>query len=72
MKAASKIKVPPKGIKELWKLKLNGNSRLPSRKFNRLVLRLEKCAGDGNGKRVRCDSCPYLQECRERFDAICG
>ncbi|NWF78141.1 MAG: hypothetical protein HXY36_06090 [Chloroflexi bacterium] len=59
----------PEGIRLLREFQSN-NGRMSSKRFERLVLKLEKCAG--NGRRVRCCFCSYLKECRERFDTLCG
>jgi hypothetical protein len=62
----------PLGIKTLRKFELDNGLTIPRVRFERLVDSLDRCSDNGRPKTVRCDYCPYLGECLERFDAICG
>jgi hypothetical protein len=62
----------PKGIKILRGFELDNGITIPRGRFEKLVNNLDICADDSRPKTIRCDSCPYLSECLERFDAICG
>jgi hypothetical protein len=62
----------PQGIKTLRRLEMDNGITIPRGRFEKLVNSLDRCADDSRPKTIRCDSCPYLDECLERFDAICG
>ena len=62
----------PQGIKILRRFELDNGATIHRHRFERLVDSLDECAADGIPKAIKCHSCPYLGECLERFDAICG
>ena len=62
----------PKGIKILRGFETDDGDTIPRRRFEKLVDSLDKCAADGIPRAIKCHSCPYLGECLEIFDAICG
>jgi hypothetical protein len=70
-KETEQITIPP-GIKTLRRFELDDGVTVPRGRFERLVSSLDRCADDSRPKTIRCDSCPYLGECLEMFDAICG
>jgi len=67
----SQVKELPKGIKALRRFKVDTGAPVRPHRFERLIDRLNLCAGNHN-KAIRCDRCPYLNECLERFDSLCG
>jgi hypothetical protein len=69
MKQTAKL---PKGIQILRGFDMDNGDSVPRRRFERLVDSLDECAVNSKPKATRCHSCPYLSECLERFDAICG
>jgi hypothetical protein len=62
----------PQGISILQRFELDNGATISRHRFERLVNSLDKCAADSKPKAIKCDSCPHLGECLERFDAICG
>jgi hypothetical protein len=62
----------PQGIKILQRFELDNGATIPRGRFEKLVDSLDKCAADGIPRAIKCHSCPYLGECLEMFDAICG
>jgi hypothetical protein len=66
-----RIKVP-QGIKTLRRFELDDGDTIPRGRFERLVNSLDKCADGSRPRTIKCDSCIYLGECLEMFDAICG
>jgi hypothetical protein len=62
----------PQGIKMLRKFEMDNGLTIPRGRFERLVNSLDRCAEDSRPRTIKCDSCLYLGECLERFDAICG
>ena len=62
----------PKGIKVLRKFKMDNSVPMRPYRFERLVDRLNECASSDHAKLTRCDCCLYVDECIQRFDAICG
>ena len=62
----------PKGINILRGFETDDGDAIPRRRFERLINSLDKCAANSNPKATRCPTCPYLDECLKRFDAICG
>ena len=62
----------PQGIKILQRFELDNGTTISRGRFEKLVDSLDKCAADGIPRAIKCHSCPYLGECLERFDAICG
>jgi hypothetical protein len=61
----------PSGIQALRSFELENGLPVPRNRFEKLVGRLEECA-DRKDKVARCQRCPYLAECINSFDAICG
>ena len=62
----------PQGIRMLRRFKVDNGAAISRYRFERLVNSLDKCAANSKPKAIKCDSCPYLGECLERFDGICG
>jgi len=61
----------PKGIKALRGFEIDNGDSIARPRFEKLIDSLDKCAFNSNQKTTKCASCPYLDECLERFDAIC-
>jgi len=70
-KETEQVRVP-RGIKTLRRFELDNGDTIPRGRFEKLVNSLDKCADDSRPRTVRCDSCTYLGECLEMFDAVCG
>ena len=62
----------PEGIKALRRFKVDNGAAVRPHRFELLIDRLNKCASNGRPRLVTCDHCPYMGECIQRFDAICG
>ena len=62
----------PGGIRIMRRFSLESGVPVSRRRFERLVDSLNACAAGSRPKMTRCSSCPYLDECLERFDAICA
>jgi hypothetical protein len=62
----------PEGIKILRRFEVDNGATISRRSFERLVNSLDQCAVNNEPKAINCHSCHYLNECLERFDAICG
>ena len=62
----------PEGIELLRRFKVNNGATVRPHRFEKLLDGLNKCAGSSKPRAMRCDHCPYLEECVQRFDAVCG
>jgi hypothetical protein len=62
----------PRGIKLLRKFKVSKSGVIRRKTFDKIVEILKRCAGDQNPRTLKCYRCRYREECRERFDYLCG
>jgi len=62
----------PRGIRVLRRFKVSKSSVIRPKTFSGIVEILKRCAGNQNPRTLKCYRCRYREECREKFDYLCG